>query len=197
MIQDYFHKIDSEQKAYWLGFILGDGCLGDWGGRFTIQLSLNIRDENHIDKFAKAIHWHNRKTYRKETDSVRMPLCSKQMYHDLLRLGVTPNKSLTARWPKIPKKYEIHMLRGLFDADGCITTYGYNKYPRFALVGTKNCLQNAKRILGITNRICPDVTIWQISKGGRNVVGEIYYKLYKNATVYLTRKKKRFEELLR
>ena len=42
------------------------------------------------------------------------------MYEDLIRLGVTPRKSLTLKFPKIPIKLVNHFIRGYFDGDGCV-----------------------------------------------------------------------------
>jgi intein-encoded DNA endonuclease-like protein len=35
-------------------------------------------------------------------------------------LGLYPNKSLTASFPKVPKKYFQHFVRGYFDGDGSV-----------------------------------------------------------------------------
>ena len=56
----YFHKIDSEQKAYWLGFILGDGYLRKDG--YAMEIGLKDSDVDHLLKFARAINW-NKKLY--------------------------------------------------------------------------------------------------------------------------------------
>ena len=191
----YFHKIDTEQKAYWLGFILGDGCL--WHNRPSIEIGLNIKDELHIDKFAKAIGWRNKKQYKADRNAVTMIISSREMYNDLVNLGLTSRKSFTATWPKIYKKYERHMLRGLFDADGTITNHSYWKdkpYASWALVGTKECLENAKRILSITNEITPDHSIWRIKKNGTPGVFKIFTILYRGSTVWLDRKLEKFKE---
>ena len=53
----YFEMIDTEEKAYWLGFLYADGslykCKPNEGYRF--ELSLQTIDLKHIEKFAKAI----------------------------------------------------------------------------------------------------------------------------------------------
>ena len=50
----------------------------------------------------------------------RIDLKSKQMFEDLQRLGVEPNKSLTCTFPNINKDLMPHFIRGLFDGDGCV-----------------------------------------------------------------------------
>ena len=207
MKTDYFHKIDSEDKAYWLGFILGDGCLRK--DSYCIEIGLKASDDGHLLKFARIIEWDKELQYRKQQivgyakvyNSVRIEISNKEMYTDLLNLGLTSAKSLTAKWLKIPKKYERHMLRGLFDADGSVCSYrsyGAYRYARFSLAGTINCMKNANRILKIDSKITLGCgKCWIIRKSGNPSVLKIYNILYKNATVWLDRKKERFEDLLK
>ena len=49
---NYFEQIDSEEKAYWVGFLYGDGHISD----HTVYLCLQTRDKGHIIKFLKAIN---------------------------------------------------------------------------------------------------------------------------------------------
>lgn len=34
--EDYFDKIDTQEKAYWLGFIAADGCIGEQRGKPSV-----------------------------------------------------------------------------------------------------------------------------------------------------------------
>jgi len=45
---------------------------------------------------------------------------SKDMYQDLVKLGLKPRKSLTLKFPIIPNNLLNFFLRGYFDGDGCI-----------------------------------------------------------------------------
>ena len=49
--KDYFKVIDSEEKAYWLGFIYADGyvCANDTGSELGIELQ--VGDIEHLKKF--------------------------------------------------------------------------------------------------------------------------------------------------
>ena len=48
-----FDTIDTEEKAYWLGFMYADGCIYSKENR--IELSLQDLDVNHLYKFAKFL----------------------------------------------------------------------------------------------------------------------------------------------
>lgn len=60
----YFDKIDSPNKAYWLGFIWADGYIakrerkmpnGNIGIEYNLKLSLMQNDAAHVEKFLKDI----------------------------------------------------------------------------------------------------------------------------------------------
>ena len=45
------------------------------------------------------------------------------MCRDLEQYGIIPNKTLELKYPtNIPKEFETHLLRGMFDGDGGLTT---------------------------------------------------------------------------
>ena len=46
-----FKQIDTEEKAYWLGFLYADGYVSDKG----VELALKESDYNHLIKFDRFI----------------------------------------------------------------------------------------------------------------------------------------------
>jgi len=49
-----FSTIDTEEKAYWLGFLVADGCItAHKNGSRYIKLSLSIKDKKHLDIILK------------------------------------------------------------------------------------------------------------------------------------------------
>lgn len=53
--ENIFEKIDTEEKAYWLGFIYADGYVSTNTYAFGIELS--IKDIDHLIKFKKFLSW--------------------------------------------------------------------------------------------------------------------------------------------
>ena len=49
-----FDKIDTEEKAYWLGFLYADGSISS--SSYQIELSLSSVDVNHIKKFKRFLN---------------------------------------------------------------------------------------------------------------------------------------------
>ncbi|NIQ14736.1 MAG: hypothetical protein GTO02_10155, partial [Candidatus Dadabacteria bacterium] len=64
---DFFNDINSECKAYWLGFIAADGCVRiDKKGRKYLRIDLSRKDESHLNLFLKDINGtHQLKYYKK------------------------------------------------------------------------------------------------------------------------------------
>ena len=52
--ENFFDVIDTEEKAYWLGFLYADRSIENFG-RFKIDLSLSEKDKNHIEKYKQSL----------------------------------------------------------------------------------------------------------------------------------------------
>jgi hypothetical protein len=73
----YFNVIDSEDKAYWLGFLFADGCIRKTKTGSQVVLKLSVKDESHLIKFKndlnsehKIFYNVNKTTSKKGTPSV-------------------------------------------------------------------------------------------------------------------------------
>lgn len=133
--QHFFDNIDTEEKAYWLGFIAADGYLHKNGRCVSIEIKNSDRD--HLSRFKDLV---NAKEYYRErvrkgtvTYSYRVVVHGKLFSDSLKRLGLDndKSKSLTCGiFEHIPDSLLNHFIRGYFDGDGCISnpTNGGCKY---------------------------------------------------------------------
>jgi len=133
--ENYFKKIDSERKAYWLGFLYADGYIEPIYRKEKIKASrievgLSLIDKQHLEDFIKDIDSNVPITTRKqivkgsEFESCRVRVNNTKMCRDLINLGCTNRKSLTLEFPYsdiVPTSYIKHFIRGYFDGDGCIS----------------------------------------------------------------------------
>ena len=64
--KDYFERIDSKDKAYFLGFLYADGCnsISTTQHHCTIILNLQEKDKDILDIFNKYINSNKPLTYR-------------------------------------------------------------------------------------------------------------------------------------
>ena len=125
----YFNIIDSEEKAYWLGFLFADGCVRETKTGSQVVLKLSIKDENHLIKFKndlnsehKIFYYRNKTKTKNGTDSfsdncvIRINSC--EMVRDLIEQGCSPRKTFTIDKPNIDEKYYKDFIRGYYDGDG-------------------------------------------------------------------------------
>lgn len=138
---NYFNEIDSEEKAYWLGFITADGWVSknNKTNACAIGIELQYNDMNHLKKFNKSIcgnykitdRWRNIK-HLSGSDNYKHECCirifSNIMFNDLEKYGVTNNKSYECFIPDINEDLIRHYFRGYFDGDGrfCLTNKNFS-----------------------------------------------------------------------
>ena len=163
----FFEYINNESKAYWLGFLMADGCVSV-SQNPKVAIGLQSKDAQHLAEWHYAIQSHNRLCY-KSNASVLSTHYSQKMCDDLIKLGCTPRKSLTLQFPSVLKHLEHHFVRGYFDGDGCASWHNKNNPTwqlRLSFVGTLNFLQKLQSIVGITNKFSPRGNAWAFAIGG-------------------------------
>ena len=124
LIENYFENIDSEDKAYWLGWNISDGTITYQPDKIKFQLELTLKEEDdHILHFLEQDLGVQNKVYTSNKIYKRFSLGSKNIIKNLVDLGVTQNKTFTVKVPSFDKQYNAAFLRGLFDGDGGFTVY--------------------------------------------------------------------------
>lgn len=198
--ENFFETIDSEPKAYWLGFLFADGYILTNSNSFG--LSLSTKDISHMEKFLKDISSnHKINIYRNNSNReyCRIRLYSKKAKEDLIKVGCVENKTLILGFPKIREDLLPHFIRGYFDGDGAISKTKSKKSfsYRFRLCGTREFLTGVLNVIGYNSRLYQrhperNVNNYEIDIGGNRQVLDILSFIYKDATVYLERKYNRF-----
>ena len=223
----YFHKyslnehvfdvIDSEEKAYWLGFLMADGYNHE--SRSAICLRLQAEDEEILKKFRfflksdAPIYSYKRRTPKnhllREYKEVRVN--SIYLSKQLAKLGCVQGKTYTLDFPaSVPQYLVNHFLRGYFDGDGCLCIKkrkdrksSTSKSYQFTLTGRKEFLEVANKYLvqeaGINSlsiKKLPDNFAKSLHYGGHYVVKKIMDYLYKDATIYLKRKHDKYLSMI-
>lgn len=192
---DFFEEIDCEAKAYWLGFIMADGCVS-LTQQPKIIIGLHKRDEPHIVKWHQAIQSCLKIHYC--GDRVASTHYSAKMCQDLIRLGCIPRKSLKLKFPSLRQDLIRHFVRGYFDGDGCISLHNKKKNPhiRFTVIGTESFLSSLQKILETANKLGAHGRAYSLSVNGRQKAGHIFEWMYDNAIIFLDRKKEVYDSQL-
>lgn len=111
-----FFKNWTKESAYILGLISADGCINDREKHYSIEISSN--DTSLLENVRTLMEL--TKPIEKERNNFRIRIDNREIYEDILNLGLTPRKSLTIQFPKVPEEFINHYIRGFFDGDGSI-----------------------------------------------------------------------------
>lgn len=192
----YFSAIDSEQKAYWLGFIMADGNVQDRVKRGAMQLSLHLagRDAYQLELFREAINSNKNINTCQADGSVRFALSSDRMCSDLISIGCVPRKSLVLQYPSIPESLDRHFIRGYFDGDGHVGTHGTRLFA--GVTGTEDFLLLVRKRLGLSQTIIKRSGCCCLQWGTPHDLQRLYSYFYDNATVWLDRKRSKYGAFL-
>ena len=192
-----FDQIDSEEKAYWLGFIFADGYISSSPIRkgvksvYQFELSLGIKDIEHLNKFKRFMDYE--KDIITDGNRCRFVVTNKYLWTLLNELGCTPNKSLSLTFPDIPQNLVKHFIRGYFDGDGCISRHVHNTCvtPHIELLGTKQMLEQILLYSNISAKYKHDKRhseeTWSLEWSKQEGIDFINY-LYQDCSIYLDRK---------
>lgn len=215
---DFFETIDTEEKAYWLGFLTADGFLltNKKVINYKICLKLQECDVEHIKLFLKTIgsdktpyftstkDKRTNKTYTNYATSVS----SEKMYKDLNNKGIYERKTWNCS-PYIMENIDLqkHYWRGFIDGDGClairshinektkITSFSY----RLSVVGTEQMCTGFKLFCDLfcplTRNIYKEKDYYRFHLSGKVAI-DMMNILYKDSTVYLDRKYKTYLNIL-
>lgn len=216
MNYNYFDSIDTEEKAYWLGFIFADGNVSrsEWTkkdgtvkkGVYRMEVSLKSEDVSHLEKLKTALEVTkeiniSKAPFRKER--CRLFFNNKHMWTVLNSYGCVPNKSLSLKFPdkEIFKTEDLikHFIRGYIDGDGCISyNNGVHTKMSLRILGTESFLNSAQIYLPLErkNKLAKTTNIYELCFNNSRGLYICHY-LYKTATVYLDRKYIRYKEYCR
>ena len=203
-----FDEINTEEKAYWLGFLYADGNVSN--NNNSVSISLKGSDKDHLEKFKTFLkastQIYNSKIImnNKQYSVCKFYVCDKYFKERLIKLGCVPKKSLILTFPEktIFKTESLiyDFIRGYVDGDGCLS-FSRNGRLSLTLVGTKEMLLEITKIFpGMFASIYQPKRLhnntWIIQNCGEHA-DEVTYKLYANAKIFLDRKYERFAVLNR
>lgn len=201
---DYFEKIDCERKAYWVGFLLADGCVTNGG----VALRLAIKDQYHVEQFKADLESDHAVTIvpgrvQKPMKGTGQIVCggpsahfsvkSDKMVADLQRVGIVERKSLTAVPPVLRDDLQGHFWRGVIDGDGSIR---HMLGETVRLVGSKAVCEGfaewVRRTTGGPTAVRQHGSVWQVTTWRREKLCQLLRALhYHDCEVCLARKQLR------
>lgn len=220
----YFNVIDTEHKAYWLGFIMADGGIIQKSKNkpcLTLVINLQDSDYKHLEKFNNdlngnlpirhfiskpvTIHSWTKDVHLSERPCCKIEVNSKCLCQDLINHGVSRRKTLIENEPIIEDLNLIrHFIRGFFDGDGC-----------FSAVKPSNRKREYAKIMIASGETIINYIIKHCKEAGIIMNHDKYHKLdrchiqneenflkfvkyiYEGATVFLDRKKELIDSYMK
>jgi len=124
--ENFFNEIDTEEKAYILGWFYSDGCVQD-SGKCRIQIQKD--DEDILYRIKEILKYDGPmydipppKKFPHRKPQTCLCINRKVLAQDLIKWGCLPNKSLVLTYPTwIDPALEHHFIRGVFDGDGSVS----------------------------------------------------------------------------
>lgn len=212
----YFDEIDTEAKAYFLGFIYADGNLS----RNTLKISIHDRDRDVLYKLqAEMSSDHPVVLEDVLTPSGLMPSARIEISHKYIadamkKYGVVPAKThLLDSVPQLENDLMRHFIRGYFDGDGSFSSYVLSKGKRegdtkmsLSIVGTAPFLESLRESINGLSPIQMEAELYdrwpergtntrQLCTSGIPQVMSFLKWLYSDCDFYLDRKYNKFKEL--
>lgn len=213
---DYFEIINTEHKAYWLGFMYADGFVNSNKAHPNgFGLSISEVDKSHLEKFKADIEATNpintyvqNSGYSNNSVYCRLLMTSEKTKIDLVNKGVLEHKTDIIKFPtaeQVPESLIHHFVRGYFDGDGCLSytnTETNKNYYKAKILGTDDFLDGINDLL-IKNNIAnikhyfkrkEEQTVSSMELNETQSLNLLNW-LYQDATISLDRKYNRYCEL--
>lgn len=199
----YFDNIDTEDKAYFLGWMFSDGSVT------RTYVYLKITDPNILDDFNRCLEGDFKITTVAPPEehptwkhTYKLQIYSTYFSSSLQKLGCVPNKARVIRFPNIPKSLYKHFIRGFFDGDGClILNYTIGHCVVDFACASYNFLLDLQSIIlsqvGITSAVIKKekkYDVWHLRYCGKKILTLLDW-LYDDAHFYLKRKHYKYQLL--
>lgn len=196
--RNFFDTIDTEEKAYWAGFIAADGNIRNDFHKMRIEL--NIKDKEHLEEFKRNINGDMpiKESIRYKNHSCYIDLNSVQICKSLNKIGITPNKSLTLKvdFNQIPTSLIHHFIRGYFDGDGslCHTIQDGKIRWQISFIGTQDTLSYFLSCFNKNHVLSTCGNNFRFNFSRFIDVKEILNYIYQDCHIYLERKYEKYKE---
>lgn len=194
--ETFFDKLN-ENSAYILGLIYSDGNIA-WNtkkGYYSLTITASQKDVAHLENIRNLLASTKPLIYAPKTKSYRLIVSNKNLCRVLMRLGITPKKSLTVNFPEIQEAHLRHFIRGVIDGDGNVRYVSRKRSPYFEITIASGSIEFCKGMVeSIKRHFGIDANIRKVSENthviryscsrGKKLAEYIYH----DANLFLERK---------
>lgn len=217
----FFKSIDSEIKAYLLGFFVADGCIylnkTKYSQLKTFSVGVTEKDKEVVELYKEYLcpnhnirittdHGSFNKEYLSKPIHV-IKFTSSEIFDDITSHGYGINKTFTEKHlPVLNEELLTHFIRGYFDGDGSVSINNgkrkngkpYCNYNSNIVSKTKDILIEIQKVLlkfNIQSSISTSKTCWYINVSGRKNNIRLFEFMYNNASFFIKRKQNKFASI--
>lgn len=212
--EEFFKEIDNETKAYWLGFILAEGWLSEQKDmRVTpsrvsrrMGIELSTTDIAHLVLFKTAVQSEakiSQRTRKGKTKGINLcciRIGSAKFCENLAKHTGVGSKSRKIKMPSLPAELKRHLIRGFFDGEGSVYIQKRGRQRTVSITSNaESFLKEIAAELDFPAKIYPYKTTdcFKLSISKQALLAKFYNFLYRDASIYLPRKRLKFEEMSR
>lgn len=214
----WLDEIDSQEKAYFLGFFYADGNVQtlDHKKNYLIRIKLQESDDYILQKFMELFESNKPLIYKEEQSpdtgkyykKCEFALGNKHLWEQLQKLGCSCNKTYNCTFPEfIDDNFINSFVRGLFDGDGSIHIISRNSqriYCEIYFVGTYNellglqqCIEYFTDCKGNLKQYDKKTKfLWNLNYGKQEEVFKILNWIYKDSSIHLDRKYEKYIQFI-
>jgi hypothetical protein len=218
---DFFKDVDSELKAYLLGFHVADGCVFKHSEKsIGFKITLQARDVEIVKLFRDSIYPDGniyispaRKDGWKTNETCSFKVVCTELCQHILNHGYPFRKTYhELHLPQIDNSLMPHFIRGYFDGNGSIrksiiTRLTGREAGRIVVNKQLDFTSNGRVILfeiqqelikhDIKLNLVPHkIKYHSLRINSLSEISKMYNFLYKDATYFLKRKKDSFEQIM-
>lgn len=198
--ETFFDVLDAPEKWYVLGLLATDGCVFQRPPGPIVTIGLQSKDAPLLEQVMalfgsnKPIRHERRitnKTSGKWSYRSILTVYSARIVNRLIELGITPKKSKTVQFMEGTDELLRHYVRGCLDGDGHY--HNSKQVPIVNLYGNKfmcdGFAEFVKRTIGGNVYLYKHGNIFRASLSHIDHVQSLIRLIYKDATIYMARKK--------
>lgn len=214
--ENYFESIDTEDKAYWLGFIAADGCVYTFKrsqssptspARRKLSIQLQDSDASHLQKFLDCMNSrhsvYHLNRFSTETKTACISIQSEKLCEDLKKYGIVERKTHILEPYILPNDLAKHYWRGYIDGDGSVFCDSLDRW--FIAINANLSVCDAY-VDYVSNQLGVEYSKIARVRHGITTYSVTYYKykardvsklLYNDANIFLDFKKRKVDRLIK
>lgn len=193
----FFDVVDSEEKAYFLGWIASDGSVRN----SSIRIELHADDAAVLECLSRLITPQggvSPKVCKRETmhgPRAYLELNRKQLVEKVCtHLHISPgSKAHTVQFPTLADSLVRHFVRGYFEGDGSIPV-GTNRGPRCNIVSNSDDFLRSVRTWSMEKGFMCSISGDHLEWNGLHALDFLSF-LYSDTNLYLNRKRDSFLDM--